>query len=148
MAIKVGINGFGRIGRNVFRAAYEGGAEVEWLAVNDIVDPKTIAHLLKYDTSYGPFPGEVNEHVRRRLERDDLAQFARGLAARPPTHEILLWPFVPRTQIGGLGDQRVANELQHPLAISGLVVSLGHFSCGLRLRCMHPHKLAGWPPPR
>ncbi len=59
MAVRVGINGFGRIGRNVFRAAYEAGADIEWLAVNDIVDPATIAHLLKYDSNYGPFPGTV-----------------------------------------------------------------------------------------
>ncbi len=59
MAVRVGINGFGRIGRNVFRAAYERGADIEWLAVNDLVDPKTIAHLLKYDSNYGPFPGQV-----------------------------------------------------------------------------------------
>ena len=59
MSVRVGINGFGRIGRNVFRAAHERGADIEWLAVNDLVDPKTIAHLLKYDSTYGPFPGEV-----------------------------------------------------------------------------------------
>ena len=59
MPVRVGINGFGRIGRNVFRAAYERGADIEWLAVNDLVDPKTIAHLLKYDSNYGPFPGTV-----------------------------------------------------------------------------------------
>jgi glyceraldehyde 3-phosphate dehydrogenase len=59
MAVRVAINGFGRIGRNVFRAAHESGADIEWLAVNDLVDPKTIAHLLKYDSTYGPFPGEV-----------------------------------------------------------------------------------------
>jgi glyceraldehyde 3-phosphate dehydrogenase len=59
MAVRVAINGFGRIGRNVFRASYESGADIEWLAVNDLVDPKTIAHLLKYDSNYGPFPGEV-----------------------------------------------------------------------------------------
>src|SRR5215475_13170464 len=59
MAVRVGINGFGRIGRNVFRAAYERQADIEWLAVNDLVDPKTIAHLLKYDSNYGPFPGTV-----------------------------------------------------------------------------------------
>jgi glyceraldehyde 3-phosphate dehydrogenase len=59
MSVRVGINGFGRIGRNVFRAAHERGADIEWLAVNDLVDPKTIAHLLKYDSNYGPFPGEV-----------------------------------------------------------------------------------------
>jgi glyceraldehyde 3-phosphate dehydrogenase len=56
MPVRVGINGFGRIGRNVFRAAYERGADIEWLAVNDLVDPTTIAHLLKYDSNYGPFP--------------------------------------------------------------------------------------------
>src|SRR5579859_72593 len=59
MPVRVGINGFGRIGRNVFRAAYEKGADIEWLAVNDIVDPRTIAHLVKYDSNYGPFPGQV-----------------------------------------------------------------------------------------
>ncbi|HEY3726350.1 MAG TPA: type I glyceraldehyde-3-phosphate dehydrogenase [Solirubrobacteraceae bacterium] len=59
MAVRVGINGFGRIGRSVFRAAHERGADIEWLAVNDLVDPKTIAHLLKYDSNYGPFPGTV-----------------------------------------------------------------------------------------
>jgi glyceraldehyde 3-phosphate dehydrogenase len=60
MAVRVAINGFGRIGRNVFRAAHESGADIEWLAVNDLVDPRTIAHLLKYDSTYGPFPGEVS----------------------------------------------------------------------------------------
>jgi glyceraldehyde 3-phosphate dehydrogenase len=43
----------------VFRAAYERGADIEWLALNDLIDPKTIAHLLRYDSNYGPFPGEV-----------------------------------------------------------------------------------------
>jgi glyceraldehyde 3-phosphate dehydrogenase len=59
MSVRVGINGFGRIGRNVFRAAYERGDEIEWVGVNDIVDPKTIVHLLRYDSTYGPFPGEI-----------------------------------------------------------------------------------------
>src|ERR671930_1915630 len=59
MPVRVGINGFGRIGRNVFRAAHEAGADIEWVAVNDITDPATLAHLLKYDSVYGPFPGEV-----------------------------------------------------------------------------------------
>src|SRR5579884_1395596 len=59
MPVRVGINGFGRIGRNVFRAAYERGADIEWVAVNDLVDPRTIAHLLTYDSNYGPFPGRV-----------------------------------------------------------------------------------------
>ena len=69
MAVRVGINGFGRIGRNVFRAAHERGADIEWLALNDLVDPKTIAHLLKYDSTYGPFPGTV-EATDRGLRVD------------------------------------------------------------------------------
>src|SRR4051795_9085237 len=59
MALRVGINGFGRIGRNVFRAGFEKNADVEWVAVNDITDTETLAHLLKYDSVYGPFPGSV-----------------------------------------------------------------------------------------
>ena len=59
MAVKVGINGFGRIGRNVFRAAHERGADVDWVGVNDITDNATLAHLLKYDSLLGPFPGTV-----------------------------------------------------------------------------------------
>jgi glyceraldehyde 3-phosphate dehydrogenase len=59
MAVKVGINGFGRIGRNLFRAAYEAGSDLEFVAVNDLIDPEMIAHLLKYDSILGRFPGEV-----------------------------------------------------------------------------------------
>jgi glyceraldehyde 3-phosphate dehydrogenase len=59
MAVKVGINGFGRIGRNVFRAAQAAGAELDFVAVNDLVDAGTMAHLLKYDSILGRFPGEV-----------------------------------------------------------------------------------------
>jgi predicted dinucleotide-utilizing enzyme len=60
MPVRVGINGFGRIGRNVFRAAHEAGADVEIVAVNDLTDAKTLGHLLKYDSVFGPFPGEVS----------------------------------------------------------------------------------------
>jgi glyceraldehyde 3-phosphate dehydrogenase len=59
MAIKVGINGFGRIGRLVFRAAAASG-EVDIVGVNDITDAKTLAHLLKYDSTQGKYPGEVS----------------------------------------------------------------------------------------
>jgi glyceraldehyde 3-phosphate dehydrogenase (phosphorylating) len=59
MAVKAGINGFGRIGRNLFRAAKERGADVDWVAVNDITDTKTLAHLLRYDSILGPYPGTV-----------------------------------------------------------------------------------------
>ncbi|HET8639595.1 MAG TPA: type I glyceraldehyde-3-phosphate dehydrogenase [Solirubrobacterales bacterium] len=60
MAVKVGINGFGRIGRNVFRAAQAAGADLDFVAVNDLTDPETLAHLLKYDSILGRFPGEVS----------------------------------------------------------------------------------------
>jgi glyceraldehyde 3-phosphate dehydrogenase len=59
MATKVAINGFGRIGRNVFRAAQASGADLEFVAVNDLVDTETMAHLLKYDSILGRFPGTV-----------------------------------------------------------------------------------------
>jgi glyceraldehyde 3-phosphate dehydrogenase len=59
MAVKVGINGFGRIGRNLFRAAYEADADLEFVAVNDLADVETLGHLLRYDSNYGRFPGEV-----------------------------------------------------------------------------------------
>ena len=59
MTVKVGINGFGRIGRNFFRAAKQRGADLEIVAVNDITDAKTLAHLLRFDSVLGTFPGEV-----------------------------------------------------------------------------------------
>ncbi len=58
MAIKVGINGFGRIGRQVFRAMH-GNGDFEVVAVNDLTDSKTLAHLLKYDSVHGKFAGDV-----------------------------------------------------------------------------------------
>ncbi|MBI1803592.1 MAG: type I glyceraldehyde-3-phosphate dehydrogenase [Ignavibacteriae bacterium] len=59
MAVRVGINGFGRIGRNVFRAGVEAGG-IEFVAVNDITDAKTLGHLLKYDSVIGNFAGTVD----------------------------------------------------------------------------------------
>jgi glyceraldehyde 3-phosphate dehydrogenase len=59
MSVKVAINGFGRIGRNVFRAAHDAGADLDIVAINDLVDTETLAHLLKYDSILGRFNGEV-----------------------------------------------------------------------------------------
>ncbi len=59
MTVRVGINGFGRVGRCAFRSAYEGSAEIEWAGINDVADAETLAHLLRHDTLYGPFPGVV-----------------------------------------------------------------------------------------
>jgi len=59
MPVRVGINGFGRIGRNVFRAAQAAQADIEWVAVNDLTDNETLAHLLRYDSILGPYPGTI-----------------------------------------------------------------------------------------
>jgi glyceraldehyde 3-phosphate dehydrogenase len=85
MPVRVGINGFGRIGRNVFRAAHESGADVEIVAVNDITDNETLAHLLKYDSVYGPFGGtvEVGDGALRIDGRDVKALEERDPAALP-----------------------------------------------------------------
>jgi glyceraldehyde 3-phosphate dehydrogenase len=58
MAVKIAINGFGRIGRLVFRAGYK-NKNIEFVAINDIADAKTLAHLLKYDSIHGTFNAEV-----------------------------------------------------------------------------------------
>jgi glyceraldehyde 3-phosphate dehydrogenase len=84
MPVRVGINGFGRIGRNVFRAAKARGQEtdqaIEWVAVNDLTDEATLAHLLRYDSILGPYPGSVQaregalevdgEEIKVLAERD------------------------------------------------------------------------------
>jgi glyceraldehyde 3-phosphate dehydrogenase len=87
MPVRVGINGFGRIGRNVFRAAKarggQAGDQIEWVAVNDLTDERTLAHLLKYDSVLGPYPGSVEardgalavdgQEIRVLAERDPAA---------------------------------------------------------------------------
>jgi glyceraldehyde 3-phosphate dehydrogenase len=85
MALKAGINGFGRIGRNVFRAAHARGADIDWVGVNDITDTKTLAHLLKYDSILGPFPGEIDyTDDALVVDGDELRVFAeRDPAALP-----------------------------------------------------------------
>ena len=61
MTIRVGINGYGRIGRNVLRALFESGSseEIDIVAVNDLGDAETNAHLTRYDSAHGPFPGTI-----------------------------------------------------------------------------------------
>jgi len=83
MGVRVGINGFGRIGRNFFRAQHALGADLEIVALNDLGDAKTMAHLLRYDSTLGPFQGEVEltegvlraagEEMRMLSERDPAA---------------------------------------------------------------------------
>src|SRR5579883_3322835 len=88
MATRVGINGFGRIGRQSMKAILERhGGELEVVAINDLTDTKTNAHLLKYDSTYGRFPGEVeatpdalivNGHTIKVLAQRDPAQIPWG----------------------------------------------------------------------
>ncbi len=83
MSVRVAINGFGRVGRSVFRAAHENGADIEIVAVNDLVEAKTLAHLLKYDSVFGRFRADValdnggftinGSEVRALAETDPLA---------------------------------------------------------------------------
>jgi glyceraldehyde 3-phosphate dehydrogenase len=67
MAIKVGINGFGRIGRLLYRAAIERKAKIDFVAINDLADAKTNAHLLKYDSIHGRFPGTVTAEADKLI---------------------------------------------------------------------------------
>ena len=80
MSVKIGINGFGRIGRNYFRAALAKGSDLEIVAVNDLTDPKTLAHLLKYDSIAGKLNADVSvdgdsivvngKHIKVLAQRD------------------------------------------------------------------------------
>jgi glyceraldehyde 3-phosphate dehydrogenase len=81
MPVRVGINGFGRIGRNLFRAAKAANADIDFVAVNDLTDNKTLAHLLKYDSILGPYPGSVEvTDTGLSVDGDEL----RVLAERDP----------------------------------------------------------------
>jgi glyceraldehyde 3-phosphate dehydrogenase len=82
MPVRVGINGFGRIGRNAFRAAQAANADIEWVAVNDLTDAPTLAHLLKYDSTLGPYKGSVEVTDNGHLNVD--GRELRVLAERDP----------------------------------------------------------------
>ena len=81
----VGINGFGRVGRAAFRAAYERGLELEWVGINDLAGPEALAHLLKYDSVYGRFPGtaKAGDGVIR-IDDTEIPVFSEADPARLP----------------------------------------------------------------
>src|SRR3712207_4653000 len=85
MPVRVGINGFGRIGRNLFRAAKAANADIDFVAVNDLTDSKTLAHLLKYDSILGPYPGTVEDTGSGlRVDGDELRVLAETDPAKLP----------------------------------------------------------------
>jgi glyceraldehyde 3-phosphate dehydrogenase len=89
MALKAGINGFGRIGRNVFRAAHARGEDIDWVGVNDITDTETLAHLLRFDSILGPFPGEVEATENGLVvDGEELRVFAERDPANLPWSEV------------------------------------------------------------
>ena len=89
MTVKVGINGFGRIGRNFLRAARKSGADIDFVGVNDITDSKTLAHLLKYDSVLGRFEGEVGlSDDGLTVDGDELRVFAERDPANLPWKEV------------------------------------------------------------
>ena len=89
MGKKIAINGFGRIGRNVLRAALKKGTDLEFVAVNDLTDPKTLAHLLKYDSIYGQLEQEVRHDGDSIMVGDyDLRVFAQPDPAQIPWEQV------------------------------------------------------------
>jgi glyceraldehyde 3-phosphate dehydrogenase len=90
MSVRVGINGFGRIGRNVFRAAALGdGDGIEIVAVNDITDTRTLAHLLDYDSVFGRYPGHVHAHDEHiHVDDAEIAVFAQRDPAQIPWGDV------------------------------------------------------------
>jgi len=88
MAIKIGVNGFGRIGRLMLRAGLERG-DVKFVGVNDIVDSKTLAHLLKYDSTFGTLKNNVSAKEDRIIvDNCEIRTFAKKNPAEIPWKEI------------------------------------------------------------
>ena len=93
MTVRVGINGFGRIGRNFFRAVRASGADIEIVGVNDLTDNKTLAHLLTYDTVLGRFPLSVD--FDDSISAADVEHIVCEIEAEASRH----WPQVKRLYI-------------------------------------------------
>src|SRR5665213_3572075 len=118
MPIKVGINGYGRIGRNILRALYEAKrtSQIQIVAINDLGDAQTNAHLTRYDTAHGKFPGEVKVDGDAMVVNGDRI---RVLAERDPAR--LPW--------GGLGVEFV---LECTGLVSSRAKASGHLKGGAK----------------
>jgi glyceraldehyde 3-phosphate dehydrogenase len=89
MSVRIAINGFGRIGRNVLRYAKQAGVELDFVAVNDLTDSTTLAHLLRYDSVHGRYPGEVEVTDRGiRVDGDEIAVLAERDPAKLPWKDL------------------------------------------------------------
>src|SRR4029078_7131098 len=89
MTVKIGVNGFGRIGRNFFRAAKQRGADLDFVAVNDITAAATLAHLLKYDSVLGTYDGTVGTSANGiTVDGDELTVLAERDPANLPWEEL------------------------------------------------------------
>src|SRR6476619_81179 len=89
MPVRVGINGFGRTGRATFRAAHERDAAIEWAGINDVMDIEMLAHLLRHDSVYGPFPGTVEAlDGSLRVDGHDIPVFAEADPAALPWGDV------------------------------------------------------------
>src|SRR5512134_2083286 len=89
VSVRVAINGFGRTGRCTFRAAHQRDADIEVVAINDLMDAETLAHLLRHDSVFGRFPGEVEaEDSHLRVDGRSIAVYAESDPANLPWSDL------------------------------------------------------------
>jgi glyceraldehyde 3-phosphate dehydrogenase len=121
MGVKVGINGFGRIGRNFFRAARQRGAELDFVAVNDITDSDTLAHLLKYDSVLGTLDAEIKTSEDGiRVDGDEFRVLAERDPANLPWKELGVQVVVEST---GLFTDRANAEKHRSAGAEKVIIS-------------------------
>jgi glyceraldehyde 3-phosphate dehydrogenase-like protein len=129
MPTRVAINGFGRIGRSFVRSAYERGADIEIVAVNDVADPATLANLLVYDSVFGRFPAKVS------LDGDTLAfdgNEIRLLSERDPNR-------LPWTELASTSSSSpLASSARGPTPRGISTPALARSSSRLRARARSP----------
>jgi glyceraldehyde 3-phosphate dehydrogenase len=115
MAVKVGINGFGRIGRNFLRAVRQTGADVDFVGVNDITDAKTLAHLLKYDSVLGRLDADVTVSENGlSVDGDELRVFAERDPAQLPWKEVGAEIVIESTDCSPTGRKRRLTSRRAP----------------------------------
>ena len=96
MTIKIGINGFGRIGRMVFRAAVQNFSDIEVVGINDLLEPDYLAYMLKYDSVHGRFDGDVKvEGTSRSLMATTSMSLKLAIAARNTMRPMRPKPLIP-----------------------------------------------------